>query len=90
MGRMIVAVCLIGYGLAILVKNWGWLPVDFYTSYLKWAKEYWPVLLILLGVRVLVKNRFEVLEKVLGVLILLMVGLWFLCSFWRQSEWLNV
>ena len=86
----IVAVCLIGYGLGILFKNWGWLPPDFYKSYLKWAQNYWPLLLVLLGVKVLVKDRFAILEKVLGILILLLIGLWILGSFWRQSEWVSV
>lgn len=90
MVRMIVAVCLIGYGLGMLFKNWGWVPFGFYTAYLKWAKDYWPLILILFGVRVLVKDRFAVLEKVIGTLIVLMIGLWVLCNFWRQSAWSSV
>ncbi|HEY8464556.1 MAG TPA: DUF5668 domain-containing protein [Bacillota bacterium] len=90
MGRMVLGIGLISFGLGSLFKSWGWLPLNFCSSYQTWAREYWPLLFILGGIRILVKEHLPVLEKLLTVLILISVGLWIFCSIWARQEWLNV
>ncbi len=53
-GRYTIAIFLIFSGILLLMENFGWLRA--YT--LRQLVRYWPVILILLGLEVLLESRF--------------------------------
>jgi hypothetical protein len=89
-GRIIVAISLIFFGALSLLKRFDLFPIQWCTAYQQLAVEYWPVLLILGGVKLLVKKRAPALAAFLGLVIVLLGVLWVVCRLGEHSGWMKV
>jgi hypothetical protein len=90
MGKLPVAIFLILFGLVMLLRSLQLFPVDFFIIYQELAGRYWPVLLILLGVRILLRDRAQRLAGIIGGIVFLLIGIWVVCHFWAQPEWFDI
>jgi hypothetical protein len=90
MGRMMVAVSLIFFGLASLLRSLNLFPNSYCLFFQQLAARYWPVLFILLGVKILLRGHSKTLDGVLGLIMVILVALWLVCKLGGHSDWLNV
>jgi hypothetical protein len=90
MGKLAVAIFLILFGLVMLLRSLQLFPEDYFLIYQELAARYWPVLLILLGARILLKDRAQRLAGIIGGVIFWLIGLWIVCRFWVRPEWFNI
>jgi multisubunit Na+/H+ antiporter MnhG subunit len=90
MGRILVAVSLIFLGLVSLLRSLNVLPNSYCRLFQELAAKYWPVLLVLFGVKMMVKGHSKTLDALLGLLIIILVALWVVCKWAGPSDWLNV
>jgi hypothetical protein len=90
MGKLAVAVFLILFGLVMLLRSLRLFPEEFFLMYQELANRYWPVLLILLGTRILLRDRAQRWAGIIGGVIFFLIGIWIVCRFWVQPEWFNI
>jgi LiaI-LiaF-like transmembrane region len=89
MNKIALAVVMILFGLLLLLKNSNLLPDSFCSIYLHLAENYWPSLIILFGLQLLVKDRYKILSRILGWLILILLGLWLFCHLAGANNWIT-
>lgn len=87
MNKIALAIVFILLGILLLLKNSNLLPDSFCTAYLDLAKHYWPTLIILFGLQLLVKGRNRVLGRMIAWLILILLGLWLFCRMTGPNNW---
>lgn len=87
MNKIRTATVLILIGAVLLLRNFGLLPPDLCRVYLELARNYWPVILILAGFKVIAGSRWRKLGEVFSWVIMLLVLLWLICSIWVRQEW---
>jgi dolichol kinase len=90
MGKLAVAIFLILFGLVMLLRGLQLFPENFFLIYQELADRYWPVLLILLGTQILLRDRARRLAGIIGGVIFWLIGMWIVCHFWARPEWFNV
>jgi hypothetical protein len=79
---------LITIGLLLLLRTFHLLPEDSFRTYLKLSERFWPVLLILAGLRVMLGAWHRESAKAVGWLIVFLVALWLLCRAFTPTEWI--
>ncbi len=87
MNKIAVAVLLIAFGILLLLKNSNMLPVNFCSFYLELAANYWPVLIVLFGANLLIKDKYWEWSRVIIWVIILLVGFWLFCTLSGQNNW---
>ncbi|MGE5581351.1 MAG: LiaI-LiaF-like domain-containing protein [Bacillota bacterium] len=87
MNKIGLALILITLGIFLLLKNSNLLPDNFWPYYNNLARHYWPVLIILLGVQLLIKEKFRDLARLIFWLIVLLLGLWFFSQIIGENNW---
>jgi hypothetical protein len=90
MGRILIAVSLIFFGLVSLLRSMNLFPNGFCLFFQELAARYWPVLFILAGIKILVKRTSKTADGVIGFLIAILVALWIVCKWVGHSVWLNI
>lgn len=78
MNKIVLAVLLIILGLILFLKSTGLLPGNYGVSFLEFAKHYWPILLILYGTHVLIKEKMPVVSQ--GLIWLILFFSWFVVN----------
>lgn len=86
MARIGVALLLIVTGTTLLLKSVGWLPSDLGRIYLEWAGRYWPVLLILFGVKIMIGDKSHWIGETIRWVIWLLVAFWIVSIIWSRQE----
>jgi hypothetical protein len=87
MNKIVMAVVFILFGVLLLLKNSNLLPDSFTTAYLDLAKHYWPTLIILFGLQLLIKDKNYFYGRVIFWLILFLLGLWLFCHITSPNNW---
>ncbi len=87
MNKIAIALFCILLGVLLLLKNSNLLPENFGTFYLELARHYWPALIILFGLELLVKEKNPYLGRILFWMILLLLGLWLFCRMTTADNW---
>lgn len=90
MGRIMVAISLIFFGLISLLRSLNLFPNSYCLLFQQFAARYWPVLFILFGVKMMVKDHSKTLDGLIGLIIVILVALWLVCKLGGHSGWLNV
>jgi hypothetical protein len=90
MGKFSVAVFLILFGLVMLLRSLRLFPEDFFIIYQDLAVRYWPILLILFGIKILAGRHSQRLAQIIGGIIFLLIAIWFACHFWARPEWFDI
>ncbi len=85
--RILGALLLIGCGLLLFIKNAGWLPEALGFTIARAFEKYWPVLIILAGLRVLVRKSSPGWAYWLGWLIVLLAAVGLYCWLTASREW---
>ncbi|HBF36818.1 MAG TPA: hypothetical protein DDW50_05810 [Firmicutes bacterium] len=87
MNKIAVALFCILLGVLLLLKNSNLLPDNFGTFYLELARQYWPTLIVLLGLELLLKEKSPYLGRIIFWIILLLLGLWLFCRMTVANSW---
>lgn len=87
MNKVKTATVLILIGVILLLRNFGLLPPYLCQAYLELSRNYWPVILILAGFKMMVGSRQKKLGELLGWVIMLLLLLWLICGIWVRQEW---
>jgi len=82
--RIFDGILLILLGLFLLALNQGWIPVQVASSL---VRNFWPALLILLGLLIILRGGVSFIVVVVVVLSLVGVGLFGPASRWFTTEW---
>jgi hypothetical protein len=90
MGRIMVAVSLIFFGLVSLLRSLDLFPDSYCLLFQQFTAKYWPVLFILFGVKIMIKGYSKTLDGLIGLIIVILVALWLVCKLGGHSDWLNV
>lgn len=78
---------LIVIGIILFLKSLDLLPENIFATYLNLASHYWPVILILLGIKAVIPGKAEVISKIIRWMIILLIVLWLLSWLWGRPEW---
>ncbi|HBE78760.1 MAG TPA: hypothetical protein DDW65_13440 [Firmicutes bacterium] len=89
MNKIALSIMLILFGVLLLLKNSNLLPDNFANTYLDLANHYWPTLIILFGIHLLVKDKLKIVSRVLSWLILILLGLWLFCHLAGPNNWVT-
>ena len=89
MNKVALAVVFILFGILLLLKNCNLLPDSFCTTYLDLARHYWPSLIILFGLHLLVKEKTRFLSRIIIWLILVLIGLWLFFQMVGPNNWVT-
>jgi uncharacterized membrane protein YcjF (UPF0283 family) len=89
MNKIALAVVLILFGVLLLLKNSNLLPDSFCTTYLDLANHFWPSLIILFGLQLLVKEKIRMLSRIIVWVILILLGLWLFCHMVGPNNWVT-
>lgn len=87
MSRIYLGSFLIIFGSLLLFNMAGIINPDIYWNFLKLFQKYWPGLLILLGLRMIIAGKNPGWAEALKWLIILLVGLWIFCVFFAARNW---
>ncbi len=88
MSRIWLGVLLISFGTFFLLDSMELIKSNFYLDYLNLVRKYWPGMLILLGIRMIVKEKNPGLADALKWLLILLIGLWIFATFFMQRNWI--
>ncbi len=88
MPRSWLGVLLIIFGTLFLLNTMDIIRPHFAMEYLNLIRKYWPGLLILLGLQIMVKEKNPGFSQALKWLLVLLAGLWIFCMFFIKSEWI--
>lgn len=89
MNKVALAAVLILFGILLLLKNCNLLPDSFCTTYLDLARHYWPSLIILFGLQLLVKEKIRLFSRIIVWVILILIGLWLFCQMAGPNNWVT-
>lgn len=87
MSRICLGSLLIIFGTIFLLDSAGVIGSGIYTAYLKLFQKFWPGLLILLGLKMVVAEKNPGLARALKWLIILLIGLWIFGMFFVERNW---
>lgn len=87
MSRIGLGSLLIIFGTLFLLNSADIIGSGTYTAYLELFQKYWPGLLILLGLKMVVAEKNTRLARALKWLIMLLVGLWIFGMFFVDRNW---
>jgi hypothetical protein len=87
MNKIVISLFCILLGVLLLLKNSNLLPDNFGATYLELARHYWPALIILFGLEMLVKEKNPYLGRILFWIILLLFGLWLFFHMTTAENW---
>ena len=87
MSRICLGSLLIIFGTLLLLNSMGIISSGIYTEYLGLFQKYWPGLLILLGLKMVVAEKKPGWAEALKWLILLLVGFWIFGAFFVARNW---
>jgi hypothetical protein len=87
MNKIVLSIVFILLGVLLLLKNSNLLPDNLEAAYLDLARHYWPALIILFGLQLLIKERNRVLGRIIAWLILILIGLWLFCQVDGNNNW---
>lgn len=88
MSRIGLGILLIIFGALFLLNSLEIIRPDFAMEYLNLVRKYWPGLLILSGLQIIIKEKNPKLAQALKWLIILLVGLWIFCMFFIERKWI--
>lgn len=88
MSRILFGILLIIFGALFLLNTLDIIRPDLAREYLNLVQKYWPGLLILLGLQIIVREKNPGLAQALKWLLILLAGLWIFCTFFIKSEWI--
>lgn len=90
MSRILFGILLIIFGALFLLNTLDIIRPDLAMEYLNLVQKYWPGLLILLGLQIIVREKNPGLAQALKWLLILLAGLWIFCTFFIKSEWITL
>lgn len=87
MSRIYLGSLLISFGILLLLNMAGIINAGVCWRLLKLFQKYWPGLLILLGLRMILAGKNPGWAEALKWLVILLVGLWIFCAFFAARNW---
>lgn len=87
MSRIFLGSLLIIFGTLFLLNSTEIINSGIYSKYIELFQKYWPGLLILLGLKMIVAGKNPGLAEALKWLIILLVGLWIFGEFFVARNW---
>lgn len=87
MSRIGLGSLLIIFGTLFLLNSADIIGSGIYTAYLELFQKYWPGLLILLGLKMVVAEKKPRLAQALTWLLMLLVGFWIFGAFFIARNW---
>ncbi len=87
MSSIFLGSLMIVFGILFLLNNTGMIRSGLYMEYLKLFQKFWPGLLILLGVKMMIAGKNPGWAAALKWLIILLIGLWIFCAVFVTRSW---
>lgn len=88
MSRIWLGILLVMFGALFLLNSLDLIKPGFGMEYLNLIQKYWPGLLIILGFRIILKDKYPVPAEALKWLLILLISLWFFCMFFIERNWI--
>ncbi len=87
MSKIWLGVLLIIFGTLSLLNSMGFISSNLYIEYLNLTRKYWPSLLILFGLEIVVRDKNPKLAQFIKWSIIFLVALWIFCMIFIERNW---
>jgi hypothetical protein len=88
MSRICLGSLLVIFGTLFLLNSAEIISSFIYLKYLNLFQKYWPGLLIILGLKMIIADKKPGLAEVLKWLVVLLIGLWIFAAVFVERNWI--